>query len=162
MDTFCGLSVSVLTRFDCISCRMTKMKNGHFPPSYLVMLLCVTHEFKTITLSGRGKSCSHLKTTWYQVSCQKGCLYWKIPQSMLNCVFSHDVMAAIFVSQINEMAALFVSQTSRVGVLLFSYIKAFFVLATRVKTQNTNLESPFLLVRNKNSWFEEIFLWGPF
>ena len=61
-------SVSVLIGFDCISCRMTKMKNGHFPPSYLFMLLCVTHEFKTITtLSGRGKSCSHMKTTWYQV-----------------------------------------------------------------------------------------------
>ena len=32
-----------------------------------------------------------------------------------NCVFSHDVMAAIFVSQ-----------TSPVGVELFSYVKAFF------------------------------------
>ena len=33
-------------------------------------------------------------------------LYW---------VFSHDVMAAIFVSQNNEAAAMFVSQTSPVG-----------------------------------------------
>ena len=42
------------------------------------------------------------------------------------CVFSHDVMAAIFVSQNNEMAAMFVSQTSPVGVELFSSVNAFF------------------------------------
>ena len=40
------------------------------------------------------------------------------------CVFSHDVMAAIFVSQNNETAAMFVSQTSPVGVELFSYVNA--------------------------------------
>ena len=38
-------------------------------------------------------------------------------------MFSHDVMAAIFVSQNNEAAAVFVSQTSPVGVELFSYVK---------------------------------------
>ena len=43
-----------------------------------------------------------------------------------NCVFSHGVMAAIFVSQNNETAAMFVSQTSPVGVELFSYVNAFF------------------------------------
>ena len=43
-----------------------------------------------------------------------------------DCVFSHDVMAAIFVSQNNETAAMFVSQTSPVGVELFFYVKAFF------------------------------------
>ena len=42
------------------------------------------------------------------------------------CVFSHDVMAAIFVSQNKEKMAMFVSQTSPVGVELFSYVKAFF------------------------------------
>ena len=53
------------------------------------------------------------------------------------CVFSHDVMAAIFVSQNNETAAIFVSQnnetaatfvsqTSPVGVELFPYVNAFF------------------------------------
>ena len=42
------------------------------------------------------------------------------------CVFSHDVMAAIFVSQNNETVAMFVSQTSPVGVELFSYVNAFF------------------------------------
>ena len=42
------------------------------------------------------------------------------------CVFSRDVMAAIFVSQNNETAAMFVSQTSPLGVELFSYVKAFF------------------------------------
>ena len=41
-------------------------------------------------------------------------------------VFSHDVMAAIFVSQNNEAAAMFVSQTSPMGVELFSYVNAFF------------------------------------
>ena len=45
---------------------------------------------------------------------------------MSNCVFSHDVMAAIFVSQNNETAAMLVSQTSPVGVELFSYVNAFF------------------------------------
>jgi len=42
------------------------------------------------------------------------------------CVFSHDVMAAIFVSQNNETAAMFVSQTGPVGVELFSYVNDFF------------------------------------
>ena len=36
------------------------------------------------------------------------------------CVFSHDVMAAIFVSQNNETEVMFVFQTSPVGVELFS------------------------------------------
>ena len=40
-------------------------------------------------------------------------------------VFSHDVTAAILVSQNNETAAMFVSQTSPVGVELFS-LTAFF------------------------------------
>ena len=43
-----------------------------------------------------------------------------------NCVFSLDVMAAIFVSQNNETAAMFVSQTSPMGVELFSYVNALF------------------------------------
>ena len=42
------------------------------------------------------------------------------------CVFSHDVIAAIFVSQSNKNGAMFVSQTSPVGVELFSYVNAFF------------------------------------
>ena len=43
-----------------------------------------------------------------------------------NGVFSHDVTAAILVSQNNETAAMLVSQTSPVGVELFSYVNAFF------------------------------------
>ena len=39
---------------------------------------------------------------------------------------SHDVTAAILVSQNNEMAAILVSQTNRVGVELFSYANSFF------------------------------------
>ena len=42
------------------------------------------------------------------------------------CVFSHDVMTAILVSQNNKTAAMFVSQTSPVRVELFSYVNAFF------------------------------------
>ena len=41
-------------------------------------------------------------------------------------VFSHDVTAAILVSQNNETAAMLVSQTSPLGVVLFSYANAFF------------------------------------
>ena len=41
-------------------------------------------------------------------------------------VFSHDVTAAILVSQNNETAAMLVSQTNPVGVGLFSYAKTFF------------------------------------
>ena len=41
-------------------------------------------------------------------------------------VFSHDVTAAILVSQNNETAAILVSQTNPVGVELFSYANAFF------------------------------------
>ena len=43
-----------------------------------------------------------------------------------NRVFSHDVLAAILVSQNNDTAAMLVSQTSPVGVELFSYANAFF------------------------------------
>ena len=41
-------------------------------------------------------------------------------------VFSHDVRAAILVSQDDETAAMLVSQTNPVGVELFSYANAFF------------------------------------
>ena len=41
-------------------------------------------------------------------------------------VFSHDVAAAILMSQNNETEAMLVSQTSPVGVELFSYANAFF------------------------------------
>ena len=41
-------------------------------------------------------------------------------------VFSHDVTAAVWVSQNNETAAMLVPQTSPVGVELFSYARAFF------------------------------------
>ena len=65
-------------------------------------------------------------------------------------VFSHDVTAAILVSQNNETAAMLVSQTSPVGVELFSYGNAFFcsnkfawMLATWVKTLYTVFEEYF-------------------
>ena len=41
-------------------------------------------------------------------------------------VHSHDVTAAILVSQNNETEAMLVSQTSPLGVELFSYANAFF------------------------------------
>ena len=64
---------------------------------------------------------------------------WK--WSFKHRVFSHDVTAAILVSQNNETAAMLVSQTSPLGVELFSYANSFFcsnkfayMLATWVKT----------------------------
>ena len=47
-------------------------------------------------------------------------------KTAFNRVFSHDVAAAILVSQNNETAAMLVSQTNPVGVELFSYANAFF------------------------------------
>ena len=41
-------------------------------------------------------------------------------------VFSHDVTAAILVSQNNETAAMLVSQTNPLGVEIFSYANTFF------------------------------------
>ena len=41
-------------------------------------------------------------------------------------VFSHDITAAILVSQNNETAAMLVSQINPLGVELFSYANAFF------------------------------------
>ena len=47
-------------------------------------------------------------------------------EKLANGVFSHDVTAAILVSQNNETAAMLVSQTSPLGVELFSSANAFF------------------------------------
>ena len=59
----------------------------------------------------------------------------------MTIVFSHDVTAAILVSQNKETAAMLVSQTNPVGVELLSYVNTFFcsnklawLLATWVKT----------------------------
>ena len=45
---------------------------------------------------------------------------------MINRVFSHDVTAAILVSQNNETAAMLMSQTNPQGVELFSYANVLF------------------------------------
>ena len=45
---------------------------------------------------------------------------------VLHGMFSHDITAAILVSQNNETAAMLVSQTNPVGVELFSYVISFF------------------------------------
>ena len=50
---------------------------------------------------------------------------WPWPYQLYE-VFSHDVTAAILVSQNNETAAMLVSQTNPVGVELFSYANVFF------------------------------------
>ena len=47
-------------------------------------------------------------------------------ESAIYRVFSHDVTAAILVSQNNETAAMLVSQTNPLGVVLFSYANTFF------------------------------------
>jgi len=49
-----------------------------------------------------------------------------LPVSKNNRVFSHDVTAAILVSQNNDTAVMLVSQTNPLGVQLFSYANAFF------------------------------------
>ena len=60
--------------------------------------------------------------------------------TLVNRVFSHDVMAAILVFQNNETAAMLMFQTNPVRVELFSYVNSFFcshkfsqTLATWVK-----------------------------
>ena len=59
--------------------------------------------------------------------------------TVLFCVFSHDVMVAISVSQNgNETAAMFVSQTSPVGVELFSYVNAFFCSKICIDASHVN------------------------
>ena len=50
----------------------------------------------------------------------------EVAEFKINRVFSHDVTAAILVSQNNETAAMLVSQTSPVRVELFSYVNAIF------------------------------------
>ena len=55
-----------------------------------------------------------------------GCLIDSQDDLCLYRVFSHDVTAAILVSQNNETAAILVSQTNPLGVELFSYANAFF------------------------------------
>ena len=74
-------------------------------------------------------------------------------------VFSHDVTAAILVSQNNETAAMLVSQTSPLGVELFSYAKAFFcsnkfayMLATWVKTLYRTVQHLCLWLQNDHEW----------
>ena len=67
---------------------------------------------------------AHFRILWFNLLlCQKtGSL---IPLQYYR-VFSHDVTAAILVSQNNETVAMLVSQTSPVGVELFSYANNFF------------------------------------
>ena len=58
----------------------------------------------------------------HNVAFESGCvhtIYWY-------GLFSHDITAAILVSQNNETAAMLVLQTSPVEVELFSYVNAFF------------------------------------
>ena len=57
-------------------------------------------------------------------------------------MFSHDIMAAIFVSQNNETAAMFVSQTSPVGVELFCYVNAFIYIDAGHVSENTENTEP--------------------
>ena len=47
-------------------------------------------------------------------------------------MFSHDVMAAIFVSQNNETAATFVSQTSPVGVEFFRELASLMLVTVSI------------------------------
>ena len=53
-------------------------------------------------------------------------IFYMDSKEQLYRVFSHDVTAAILVSQNNETAAMLVSQTNALGIELFSYANAFF------------------------------------
>ena len=75
---------------------------------------------ETVAVSASGKV-----RQWTRVNNEKPeCVFER--RSELYRVFSHDVTAAILVSQNNETAAMLVSQTSPVGVELLSYANAFF------------------------------------
>ena len=65
-------------------------------------------------------------------------------------VFSHDVTAAILVSQNNETAAMFVSQTNPVGAELFSYVNAFFVPINLHRCWPREWKNPIDLARAEN------------
>ena len=62
--------------------------------------------------------------------CPEECAHCGSPRHNMSIhfyrVFSHDVTAAILVSQNNETVAIWVSQTNPVGVWLFSYANSFF------------------------------------
>ena len=58
---------------------------------------------------------------------------YAIKENLISCVFSHDVMAVIFV-QNNETVAMFVSP---VGVEVISYVKAFFWIDAGHVSENT-------------------------
>ena len=84
---------------------------------------------------------------------------WQVDQTT-NRVYSHDVTAAILVSQNNETAAMLVSQTNPLGVVLFSYANAFFcsnkfaeMLATWVKTLHrlSFLGMTIVQIKNKSN-----------
>ena len=63
---------------------------------------------------------------WVVISNIRHCFHLVSRQLEIYRVFSHDVTAAILVSQNKETAAMLVSQTNPVGVELFSYAHAFF------------------------------------
>ena len=78
---------------------------------------------------------------------------YSINSNFTNRVFSHDVTAAILVSENNETAVMLVSQTNPVGVELLSYANAFFcsykfawTLATWVKTLYMSCKALFLYI----------------
>ena len=68
-------------------------------------------------IQGRGEPPASLFSPRFNVACNSFPVY---------SAFSHDVTAAILVSQNNETAAMLVSQASPVGVEVFSYSNEFF------------------------------------
>ena len=75
--------------------------------AYLITLLLISFHNKCRTHKFSSKICTLVHAAKYRV-------------------FSHDVTAAILVSQNNEKAAMLASQTSPVGVEHFAYVNAFF------------------------------------
>ena len=87
------------------------IKNAHKISKILPDFICKNSRFSAGFKFRADAYSYHIWRVWYNGSYR---------------VFSHDVMAAILVSQNNETAAMLVSQTSPVGVELLSYANAFF------------------------------------
>ena len=114
----------------------------HFSPLWTKLYFQINSSRKTIYCVDLQRGCP---VTWLQFSITRATGFPDVVCVKYR-VFSHDVTAAILVSQNNETAAMLVSQTSPVGVELFSYANAFFcsnkfayMLATWVKTLYINI-----------------------
>ena len=102
-------------KFQLVSCNLSLAMIWQMTYTHKLPKLC------SATLSTGSRVHSYARAT-FSFDAGLSLLYLSITYR----VFSHDVTAAILVSQNNETAAMLVSQTSPVGVELLSYANAFF------------------------------------